>query len=55
LVVPRIKSKEYGSTSFSYAGPAIWNSLPFSVRSFTTLSQFRSSLKTHLCRVAFEN
>jgi hypothetical protein len=23
LVVPRIKSKKYGSTSFSYAGPAI--------------------------------
>ncbi len=28
LVLPRIKSKKYGSTSFSYAGPAIWNSLP---------------------------
>ncbi len=53
LVVPRIKSKKYGSTSFSYAGPAIWNSLHFSVRSSTTLAQFRSSLKTHLCRVCF--
>jgi len=31
LVVQRIKSKKYGSTSFSYAGLAIWNSLPFSV------------------------
>jgi hypothetical protein len=55
LVVPKIKSKKYGYTSFSYAGPALWNSLPFSVRSSTTLAQFRSSLKTHLCRVAFEN
>jgi hypothetical protein len=29
--------------------------LPFSVRSSSTLAQFRSSLKTHLCRVAFKN
>ncbi len=29
LVVPRIKTKKYGSTSFSYAGPAIWNALPY--------------------------
>ncbi len=42
FVVPRIKSKKYGSTSFSCAGQAIWNSLPFSVRSSTTLAQFRS-------------
>jgi hypothetical protein len=55
LVLTKIKSNKYGSTSYSYACSPIWNSLPFSVRFATTLAQFCSSLKTHLCLVALEN
>jgi hypothetical protein len=47
LSVPRIDT-EIGRRSFLFAAPTIWNSLPFSVRSCSSLSCFRSALKTHL-------
>lgn len=47
LTVPSLKSS-FGHRSFSCAGPTIWNSLPFSIRSATSIQSFRSSLKTHL-------
>ena len=37
-----------GERSFQYIGPVIWNSLSFSVRHATSLSSFKSKLKTHL-------
>jgi hypothetical protein len=47
LVIPNIKSAN-GRRSFSFAGPAIWNSLPESIRNSTSLTIFRKQLKTHL-------
>ena len=47
LVVPNIKTAA-GRRSFSYAAPTIWNSLPIHIRSATSLSTFRSALKTYL-------
>ena len=47
LTVPFIKSAQ-GRRSFSFAAPTVWNSLPSSLRSCTTLSSFCPSLKTHL-------
>jgi hypothetical protein len=47
LVVPRINSQT-GRRSFSFAAPTIWNSLPLSLRSTSSLTTFRVSLKTHL-------
>ena len=47
LTVPSLKSSA-GRRSFSFAAPSIWNSLPFSLRSTTTLQSFRAGLKTHL-------
>ena len=46
-------SRSYGERSFSSSAPSVWNSLPLSVRSATSLSAFRSSLKTHLFKEAF--
>ena len=37
----------FGSSGFRIAAPAIWNSLPTHIRFCTTLSSFRSNLKTH--------
>ena len=48
LIKPRISTKTFGERSFYSAAPAIWNSLPFSIRSSPSDSAFRSSLKTHL-------
>ena len=47
LSVPRLKSKA-GQRSFSYSAPYLWNSLPPRTRSCSSLSSFRSSLKTFL-------
>ena len=46
--VPRVWSGTVGERSFQCIGPVIWNSLPFSVRHATSLSSFKSKLKTHL-------
>ena len=46
LSVPRINSA-IGQRVFSYAAPSLWNSLPLEIRSCTSLSLFRSKLKTH--------
>ena len=45
---PPISKSCYGQRSFSSAAPKIWNKLPTHVRSATSLSQFKSGLKTHL-------
>ncbi len=43
LVVPRTKT-DTGAKAFSVNGPKMWNSLPVSVSSATTLSSFKSRL-----------
>jgi hypothetical protein len=47
LTVPLVKS-ELGRRAFSYAAPFIWNSLPLSLRSSSSIDSFLSSLKTYL-------
>ena len=47
------KSKVHLSKSFCYSAPRLWNSLPLKVRTASTLSTFRSSLKTHLFSLAY--
>ena len=49
LVQPLAKTT-YGSRAFSRSAPQIWNALPSSLRSCTTLSCFKKQLKTHLFR-----
>lgn len=53
LEVPRTKSKHWGDRSFSVAGPRLWNKLPPDMRTITDLGLFKSRLKTHLFRLAF--
>ena len=47
LTIPRIDSAA-GRRSFSFAAPQVWNSLPLQLRLSTSLTSFRSLLKTHL-------
>ena len=47
LVVPNIKTAA-GRRSFAYAAPTIWNSLPFHIRSSSSLASFHSALKTYI-------
>ena len=54
LSYPRFKSKAtLGDRSFTCAAPKLWNALPFEIRSASTVSIFKTKLKTHLFRHAF--
>ena len=48
LCIPSVRTHLLGQRSFSYAAPAVWNALPYKIRSSSTLSSFKSSLKTYL-------
>ena len=47
LVVPRSTSR-IGDRSFSVYGPSLWNQLPISIRSSSTVCNFKHGLKTHM-------
>ena len=52
LSVPRIRTK-HGAAAFSYYAPHIWNKLPENCRSASTLTSFKSRLKTFIFATAF--
>ena len=41
--------------AFSHSGPRIWNELPFELRSVSSISLFKSGLKTHYFEIAFKD
>jgi len=47
FIVPRAASK-FGDRAFAISGPLMWNSLPTTVRNSSTLSNFKSALKSQL-------
>ena len=51
--IPSFQTKSCGLRSFSYQAPVIWNQLPVSVRHSTSVSSFKSSLRTFLFLKAF--
>ncbi|XP_063069010.1 uncharacterized protein LOC134460561 [Engraulis encrasicolus] len=53
LTVPSTHLRTMGDRAFSVVGPKLWNSLPLSLRQCSTLSTFKSKLKTHLFISAF--
>ena len=53
LKVQRTKCKTFANRSFSVAGPRLWNNLPYNIRSADNLDSFKSKLKTHLFKEAF--
>ena len=53
LKVPRWKLKSFGYRSFSYQGPVVWNSLPIDLKLCSSLSSFKSRLKTHLFKKSY--
>uniref|UniRef100_A0A671W446 Reverse transcriptase domain-containing protein n=1 Tax=Sparus aurata TaxID=8175 RepID=A0A671W446_SPAAU len=53
LTVPPARLTTMGSRAFSRSAPRLWNSLPPEIRNITTLSDFKSKLKTHLFKITF--
>ena len=45
--------KTLGDRSFTSAAPTLWNKLPAHLRNMDNFINFKSSLKTHLFRIAF--
>ncbi|XP_076847106.1 uncharacterized protein LOC143492613 isoform X4 [Brachyhypopomus gauderio] len=48
-----VRLQGFGERAFSVVGPKLWNSLPISLRSCTSLKTFKSELKTLLFRTDF--
>ena len=53
LEQPRVRSTRYGERAFSVAAPRLWNELPSDVKEAGTLEAFKSGLKTHLFKIAY--
>lgn len=54
LNVPRTGRKLRGDRAFAVAAPKLWNELPLEIRQASSLSVFKSLLKTHLFTLAFD-
>ena len=52
-IIQTVKNMSYGRRSFARAGPSFWNSLPVDLRRSSSLTEFKSKLKTHLFRGAY--
>ena len=55
LSYPRSRLKLRGDRAFSVAGPRMWNSLPLSVRSATSVYEFKSKLQSYLFTLAYHS
>ncbi len=53
LLVPQSRLKRRGDQAFSVVGPQLWNNLPPEIRVVSSLSIFKSLLKTHLFDLAY--
>ena len=54
LQVPRTKCWTFGDRSFLVAAPKIWNGLPLDIKQSMSVDCFKSTLKTFLFRLAYE-
>ena len=45
--------KKYGERAFSVIGPKLWNNLPMELKNKKSTNSFKTSLKTHLFRQAY--
>ena len=55
LKYPSLKLKKtLGARAFSSAAPNLWNNLPLHIHLEDTFERFKSLLKTHLFRLAFD-
>ena len=53
LTVPRTKSVTFKQRSLAVSGPQLWNSLPTVIKMENSMVGFKSKIKTHLFKLAF--
>ena len=54
LKIPTTRLKTYGDRSFQYAAAVEWNKLPLDIRQSSSVSCFKTNLKTHLFKQYFK-
>jgi len=55
LVEQKVRLDRTGARAFSYAAAKLWNKLPVDLRTCTEINVFKSQLKTHLFKKAYDN
>ena len=50
-----MRLKSYGDRAFSVAAPKLWNEIPSFIKFSPSVDVFKSRLKTHLFRLAFNS
>ena len=55
LIVPKVRTKQYGERAFSVVSPKLWNALPDSIQTETNFITFKKKVKTYLFKAAFVN
>ena len=56
LHVPRLGNlSSFGSRSFSYIAPKLYNELPISIKSTSNINKFKKELKTFLFQKAYDS
>ena len=55
LFVPKANCSSLGDRAFAHAAPVLWNSLPLTIRTSSSLAIFKKQLKTFLFRKAFSS
>ena len=53
LTIPKYNLKSYGYRAFSVSAPLLWNSLPDDIRCVTSLTSFKSKVKTFLFKRSY--
>ncbi len=54
LVVPKTKLSAYGDRAFYKVAPALWNTLPYDIRNCSSITTFKTKLKTHLFKCSYQ-
>ena len=55
LVSTSVSTLSYGNRSFCKASAELWNRLPLNVKNCQPVNLFKTSLKTHLLKIAIDN
>ena len=46
-------AKGYGDRAFTKSGPELWNALPLNIRNSSSMTAFKSSIKTHYYKICY--
>ena len=47
-------AKGYGDRPFAKSGPELWNALPLDIRNSSSVTAFKSSIKTHYYKIWYK-